>query len=137
MLAFVAYISATLVFTGFDLIRLKGTSKEALSDTKYVHNDCGRVVLVDRTEDLHNRKISYFLTYYSPIRGKNHTLKVTPGTYASGKDYRKSGEKVCFTVMDSQYGNDSMAYTFLWGLMIITLLVFGVQTYFWAKEEFR
>jgi len=89
-LALLVYVSANQVFTGYDLIRTKGNCKEALHDTKYFHSDCGRVIFLDRTEDQQNRDINYFLTYYSPVRGENHTVKVTPGAYASGKRSKRT-----------------------------------------------
>ena len=141
LFALVTCYSAVKVFTDYPLFRDKGMSEEALEDTKYFHSDCGKVVLADRTESHQNSsqsryEIDYYVTYYSPYRGENHTLNVTPGAYASAKHCKDSGSRICFTVADGSYASDSMSYSFFYFLLVVGGAFFLGQTYFWVKEEF-
>jgi hypothetical protein len=131
--------SVNTLFTGYDLIHAKGLSEDALDDTKYFHLDCGRVILVDRTEEYRDNQgldIDYYVTYYSPFRDEAHTLSVTPSAYVSAKQCKKNGRNICFSVADASYSMDSMGYTFFWGLMIVAGFVLCCQFYLWSQEEF-
>ena len=140
-LAFLSYVGANQVFNNYSLFQDKGMSEDALEDTKYFHSDCGKVILVDRTESYQTSSkssydIDYYVTYYSPFRGENYTLNVTPSAFVSAKRYKENGTGICFTVTDNEFHSDSMAYVFFYGLMIVAAFFFCFQTYFWTREEF-
>lgn len=142
LLAFATLINLHGAFDLFHIFQERGTDEENLKGTKYFYNDCGKVIMVDRTESYPtstaqgNARIDYYVTYYSKAQKEATTLKVTPSAYLDAKKYLNNGTEICFLCRDSQYVshfNTKAVYTIFLALTSIFLLI---QSFMWLDEEF-
>lgn len=142
LLAFLALINAHYTFDLYDILQERGTCEDCLKGTKYITNDCGKVVFVDRTENYPTHKtggnatIDYYVTYNSQVEKEPKTLKVTPAAYSDAKKYLSNGTEICFLYKDPQYRRHINTKNICMILLALLSIFLLIQTAIWIYEEF-
>lgn len=113
-------------FGNYEIFHDKSTRTEYLKETKYIHLDCGKILLCDRTEDS-QMGIDYYVTYESEIEEKPVTLSVTTSAYVEALSIKESGGEICFNYKDPQYESHSFIYGFLWVCTFVSFVIFICQ----------